>query len=290
MGSSNSKKEIIIPQSSSNILSNRINFQVKNQVKNKCKYCGRQFFNDSNDFEINTHIMNCEKEYSTKKITVNYYKNINDNVNITTKPNSKVHKHSVDNSNQNHNKKKHQLVNVNLDQEQFSPDVKQKESYKQHKKNNTPYESTKHKNNHKSNKLNNLNNKLEKENKDDFLLNDDEVVDLGYLKSIAKKKRHSENLLGYIDFNEVKYSQKPFEKKLVDLKHNLEALKIDWRDGSSQITVNRSNILESSMKELQKINFYKELKINFEGEVNYDAVWDYQGMVHSDIQGASFGG
>ena len=59
--------------------------------------------------------------------------------------------------------------------------------------------------------------------------------------------------------------------KIEELKKSINSRKISWQDGCCQIEVNRNNILSSSMEKIEKVDLFKELKINFAGEICYDA-------------------
>jgi len=60
-------------------------------------------------------------------------------------------------------------------------------------------------------------------------------------------------------------------KKFELLKNNLKSIKIDWQQGCCYLQLSREKSLEESIKQMEQINIYKELKINFKGEVSYDA-------------------
>ena len=62
-----------------------------------------------------------------------------------------------------------------------------------------------------------------------------------------------------------------FEEKQSLLKINLQKLKIDWREGSDFLNIDRDNIIESSLEELSKVNIYREIKVKFKGEEEGDA-------------------
>lgn len=62
-----------------------------------------------------------------------------------------------------------------------------------------------------------------------------------------------------------------FEQKVKFLRLELKKVKVDWRKGADMITVDRGNIVKDSITEFAKINPFKELKINFKGEVCQDA-------------------
>ena len=62
-----------------------------------------------------------------------------------------------------------------------------------------------------------------------------------------------------------------FEMKLFKFKEEIKKKKISWEKGYCQIDINRKNYVVESMKQIKKVDLYKELKINFVGEVSYDA-------------------
>ena len=84
---------------------------------------------------------------------------------------------------------------------------------------------------------------------------------------LISKKEYNEDLIN-ID-NGTKFES--FEERQSIFKINLQKLKIDWREGSDFITINRDKIIESSMEELSKANIYREIKVKFKGEEDGDA-------------------
>ena len=66
-------------------------------------------------------------------------------------------------------------------------------------------------------------------------------------------------------------STKDLNTKIEELKKSINSRKISWQDGFCQIEVNRNNILNSSMEKIESVDLFKELKINFAGELCYDA-------------------
>ena len=56
--------------------------------------------------------------------------------------------------------------------------------------------------------------------------------------------------------------------KIKDLKAYINSKKISWQKGSCQMEIKRDDLLKES---IEKINLYKELKINFYGEEGLDA-------------------
>ena len=55
------------------------------------------------------------------------------------------------------------------------------------------------------------------------------------------------------------------------VKDYIKTRKINWIEGCDNIKINRENCLEESIKEIEKVNLWKEVKISFNGEVSYDA-------------------
>ena len=62
-----------------------------------------------------------------------------------------------------------------------------------------------------------------------------------------------------------------FESKIEELHLGISKKKISWEEGCCTITLNRGNFLEESINQTKNINIFKEWKINFVGETNYDA-------------------
>ena len=55
------------------------------------------------------------------------------------------------------------------------------------------------------------------------------------------------------------------------IKDYIKTKKINWIEGCDNIIISRDNCLEESIKEIEKVNLWKEVKISFKGEVSYDA-------------------
>ncbi len=55
------------------------------------------------------------------------------------------------------------------------------------------------------------------------------------------------------------------------IKDYIKTKKINWIEGCDTIEISRENCLEESMKEIKYVNLWREVKINFKGEVSYDA-------------------
>ena len=62
-----------------------------------------------------------------------------------------------------------------------------------------------------------------------------------------------------------------FDKKIEKLKNAIKAVKISWQEGFCELALNRNKLLIESMAQIKKVDLHKELKINFLGEVSYDA-------------------
>jgi hypothetical protein len=63
----------------------------------------------------------------------------------------------------------------------------------------------------------------------------------------------------------------PFEEKIEYFRKFLKGLKVDWREGFQTLILDRENFLKQSVEQISNIDLYKELKINFKGEVSHDA-------------------
>ena len=66
-------------------------------------------------------------------------------------------------------------------------------------------------------------------------------------------------------------TQDTFDQKIEKLKNYIKSVKIPWENGFCQLDLNRNDLLKESMKQINKVDLHKELKINFIGEVSYDA-------------------
>ena len=66
-------------------------------------------------------------------------------------------------------------------------------------------------------------------------------------------------------------TKKDFNLRLEDLKVALKKRKISWEKGCCHLHLNRSNFLVESMKQIEGVDLFKELKIDFIGEVSLDA-------------------
>ena len=62
-----------------------------------------------------------------------------------------------------------------------------------------------------------------------------------------------------------------FNAKIEELHKEINKYKISWEEGAEQIDINRIHILRDSLMKIKEINIFKEWKINFIGETNYDA-------------------
>ena len=62
-----------------------------------------------------------------------------------------------------------------------------------------------------------------------------------------------------------------FNVKIEELHKEIRKKKISWEEGAEILNINRANIIRESLKQIDGINIFKEWKINFIGETNYDA-------------------
>lgn len=63
----------------------------------------------------------------------------------------------------------------------------------------------------------------------------------------------------------------PFQQKVYWLQNQFEGRRIDWIKGADRITINKENLLFSSLDGIRKVNMLKEIKIIFEGDIVDDA-------------------
>ncbi len=80
--------------------------------------------------------------------------------------------------------------------------------------------------------------------------------------------------LGKLNISEVDINllkEFPFEEKLESFRSYVKNLKVDWREGFCTIEIDREDNFRQSMIQFEKIDPYKELKINFRGEISHDA-------------------
>ncbi len=78
------------------------------------------------------------------------------------------------------------------------------------------------------------------------------------------------NSKNYIVLN-IDKTKETMEQKIEKLKAEIRKVKISWEEGSDTLNLNRNNMLSESMEQINKVNLHKEVKINFIGEVSYDA-------------------
>jgi hypothetical protein len=92
-----------------------------------------------------------------------------------------------------------------------------------------------------------------------------------HIKLCSKNPKQSKLKITKNNKESILNREKTFEQKLQRLRSNLECMKIDWREAHCNMELNREKILEESIQNFPKLDPYKELKINFKGEVSYDA-------------------
>ena len=84
-------------------------------------------------------------------------------------------------------------------------------------------------------------------------------------KSIFKYSKEYLNIITKI------IKETDLNKKVEDLQKVIKTKKISWEEGCCQMNISRNELLDESMKEIDKVDIFKELKINFKGEICYDA-------------------
>ena len=118
-----------------------------------------------------------------------------------------------------------------------------------------------------------LNNHLKKCGNKYYDLNSYEKCDL-YLPT--EDKNLNQLILKEIDLyrNNTRINEKQdidFNEKIGELHSEINKKKISWEEGAEQIYINRNQILKESLIQINDINIFKEWKVNFIGETNYDA-------------------
>lgn len=64
---------------------------------------------------------------------------------------------------------------------------------------------------------------------------------------------------------------KNFQDKVKDLRSYINTIKISWMEGCDTLSIQRDHVLSESMSRIKQVNLLKEVKIDFKGEVSYDA-------------------
>ncbi len=88
-------------------------------------------------------------------------------------------------------------------------------------------------------------------------------------KKPAKKESRFDFLVS--NFSTILTKELPFEEKHKRFKSNLQSLKVDWRESYCTLELDREHLLSQSISQFNKIDPYKELHINFKGEISHDA-------------------
>lgn len=89
--------------------------------------------------------------------------------------------------------------------------------------------------------------------------------------SVKPSKRDSKYNKNMSNFNAEYLKDFPLEEKLIQFKNQVQGLKVDWRESYCTLELDRENLLKQSIKQFNKIDPYKELHINFKGEISHDA-------------------
>ncbi len=102
-----------------------------------------------------------------------------------------------------------------------------------------------------------------------LIINSDNETNNNNFFSNEKENDNEICNLSELDLESLK--ELPFEEKLDFFRSYVKTLKVDWRKGSCTIEVDREDCFRQSLIQYEKIDPYKELKINFRGEVSHDA-------------------
>ena len=233
----NSKKNLNsnnnFPSNYNNNNSNKIYIKPKISIFN-CRKCNKNFNNKS---EYNNHKVQCNNSKNLQ--------NLNNNLNFFDNNfNNEFHNYFNNNIN-NFNNNFNNFPNNNFN------------NLPNNNLNNPLINNFNHLNNSSNN---NLNNNINHRHNYSENISHNNAFDINnFILKEPKQKLPKGNSKG------------TFDEKVKYLRYNLQKKKIDWTKGSDKISVNRDNILEESMSQFEKINPYKELKIEFKGEISQDA-------------------
>lgn len=84
---------------------------------------------------------------------------------------------------------------------------------------------------------------------------------------------NDDDIFNYFTYNSSSNSSrnKTFESKVKEIRSYINNHKISWEYGCDTLKINRENALRESMDKIDTVNLLKEVKIDFMGEVSYDA-------------------
>ena len=71
--------------------------------------------------------------------------------------------------------------------------------------------------------------------------------------------------------NKLNNNQLSFDQKVTNLRKYIDSHKVSWTEGCDTLSISRDNVLKESMEKINFVDLLKELKIDFKGEVSYDA-------------------
>lgn len=217
-------------------------------LESHCHVCGKYFSKETSYYELNKHKENCLLK--NKKINFNVIdKDIN-------KPKKEVEE--INKKNKNDDENNQIIKNKKPNSKKNLPQIQNKKESKQIKNNSIERNDKK------------LSSVI-KHNSDFNLLFDLDDINLHFEEKINIRKKESlmDNRISNIGLKNLK--EMPFEEKVRQFKKQINSLKIDWREAYCTITVDRENFLKQSIYQFTQIDPFKELHINFKGEVSHDA-------------------
>ena len=71
--------------------------------------------------------------------------------------------------------------------------------------------------------------------------------------------------------NNLNNNQLSFDQKVTNLRKYIDSHKVSWTEGCETLSISRDNVLKESIEKINFVDLLKELKIDFKGEVSYDA-------------------
>jgi len=200
---------------------------------------------------------------------------------FSSETNLNIYNSHIKNCQQN-NRERNKLEILLNDLRETNLEIEQLEKLKRKKKEAEAKEAKKAKKEkiNKPNIINTNNNNLSNNNQ--FIINSSDLIFFNQNVILNKELKNQNNYnvntnednmdtLNFSDIDLNSLEELPFEEKLEFFKSYVKELKVDWREGSCKLEIDREDYFRESMIQFEKINSFKELKINFRGEVSHDA-------------------
>jgi hypothetical protein len=253
-----------------------INSKIGKDVN--CNICGRLLGKKMTFYEINKHMLQCQNKNKKLESMIKDLRNINNEHNNLIKQSYLLKYGDHENRFENHNSND-EIIEENI----IHPRV----NVTRHNSHKICHSSDSSNQFQKEERcLKNYTSHFKKDINSDMLIFDPFLFkDINESRSHSHKKNSHKHFILNIDSNFLK--ELPFEDKVLEFKKFLKNLKIDWREGSCSLQLDRENILKQSIEQFSVIDPYKELKINFKGEISHDAgglIREWYTVIFQEIQ------